>query len=86
VIGIQTRDESGSCISHSTIAAAFLAASEDPEIWKVSWDVPETGERVRFTRRETSQGTFWFFDPMVLPDFGETRPSNIQGTLDYKED
>lgn len=64
----QTRDHYGAIIQHPTVAAAFDAAEKDEDIWKISWTIQETGERVRFIRMSERPAypnePLWSYEPM----------------------
>ena len=46
----QTRSEVSGLATHQTLAQAFQAARKDKSIWKVSFSIPETKERVRLVK------------------------------------
>lgn len=71
-----------------THSDAFVAAEQDPTIWKMSW--LERGTRVRLVRVGTANGVpHWAYDPMerhldtidpaARPPESDTRPHDLAG-------
>lgn len=59
---VQVRYNSGKLAFFTTVADAFAAASNDCEIWKISWTVAQTGERIRLVRNPHDQ---FFYSPIM---------------------
>ena len=68
----QTRSESTGLAVHPTLEAALDAAIADESIWKVSFSIAETGERVRLVW--DNEG-FWRLEQLAsLPGEADKRP------------
>lgn len=51
---VQTRSEENGLAEFSTLKEAFVYASKDQSIWKISFTI-DTGERVRLVSQENSR-------------------------------
>lgn len=61
----QTRDTDGELRYFSSAAAAFQAAKDDPNIWKISWDdIVDWGESHQ--TRLIRDGEGWVFEPIKI--------------------
>jgi hypothetical protein len=49
----QTRSEKSGVRFHDTFERALDFAQEDKEVWKISFTIPDTRERVRFVRTDS---------------------------------
>lgn len=58
---IQTRNEEGGLLAHSSVALAFDAAKRDLSIWKISYD-NEDGSRTRLVKDAGA----WIYQPLLL--------------------
>jgi hypothetical protein len=69
-VEVQTRNEEGACIMHASLKEAFEAAKCDKTIWKISWTIQETGERVRLIKAYLHEWNdhFWMYDPIDIPE------------------
>lgn len=50
---IQTRNDNGELKQFSTFASALEEARLDKGIWKISFDLPQTGDRIRLIKTES---------------------------------
>jgi hypothetical protein len=57
---VQTRNKDGEILIFSTVSMAFLHASKDKTVWKISWE-DANGDRKRFVR-SNKYGT-WESEP-----------------------
>jgi len=59
---VQTRTEDGGLSFFKSINEAMNKAKDDLSIWKISFGITETGERVRLTRSDV-RPEVWVYDP-----------------------
>jgi len=57
----QTRSEETGLNEHKTLADALEAASKDQSIWKISFTIRDTNERVRLVRKYEQ---YWVYEPI----------------------
>lgn len=69
---VQTRSEETGIKGHASLEDAMHAASQDETIWKISFSIYETGERVRLVKEnEGLVDSEWVYQPIRVMAGGE---------------
>jgi len=62
---VQMRREDGELLYARTIGEAMKFATENPNIWKISWTDSITDERIRLVRAGMN-GDSWVYAPIII--------------------
>ena len=58
----QTRSETNGILEFVSFDAALGEALKDKTVWKISFTIPETNERIRLVRSELG----WLYEPIMV--------------------
>ena len=62
----QTRSEEHGLAFYETLHEALLAAKNDETVWKISWTVQETHERIRLVKAlNYNEVLCWILEPII---------------------